>query len=254
MWNYSIDDSVYGTKVEVSVSWDTRSMTANALPNHSTGDFPNSWNPNSISAQDKSYSLDTNPSYTWDESWARESGVAYNGIKFELETAETVVCQTWESYKIEAIQDMTDLWLDHNHAHVQPTWEYHYHWAAEDLVATLDGHDIVHLGFANDGFPIYYSKLGTYKASYWVIDDLRQGSSCTYRNKTVDIDNTIPDGTYVSDWAYNASWDLDKCNGISLDGEYVYFMTDEYPYGPRCLNGEVSDQWPPAGSWRPPRR
>ncbi len=254
---YTIDDSEYGTKVEVTISGDTRSMSANALPNHDTGDFPNSGNPNTITAQDKNYELDLTPTYTGNESFARESGVAYNGIKFELETAERVECSSWEEYKIEAIQDMTDLGLDHQHAHVQPTGEYHYHAAGPWLTDNLEGEDIVHVWYANDGFPIYYSKNGTYSASYSLIDTVRSGSSCSYRGKSVAIDNTIPDGTYVSDWEYNGSWDLDACNGITIDGEYVYFMTDEYPYGPRCLNGEYTQSVPGGGAgWNgpPPRR
>ena len=262
MWEYSIDDSVYGTQVDVSISWDSRLMSANALPNHDTGSFPNSWNPNAITTQDKNYDLDLTPQYTWNAVFARESWVAYNGIKFELETAERVECESGQEYKIEAIQDMTDLGLDHQHAHVQPTGEYHYHAAGPWLTDSLEWENIVHLWYANDGFPIYYSKQGTYSASYSLIGTPREWSSCSYRWNTVLIDNTTPDGTYVSDWTYDASWDLDSCNGIELDGKYVYFMTDEYPYGPRCLNGEYqesagpgnSQSGPPSGWSRPPRR
>ena len=33
---------------------------------------------------------------------------------------------------------------------------------------------------------------------------------------------------------------LDRCNGGNLNGKYTYFITDKYPYLPRCLYGEIS--------------
>lgn len=249
---YTINDSTYGTQVEVTISNDVRTIVANALPDHETGEFPREWNPNTISAQDTTYTLDYTPTYTWDASWARESWVAYNGVKFELETAERVVCETGETYKIEAIQDMVNLGLDFNNAHVQPTGAYHYHGISATLVESLEGDDIVHVWYANDGFPIYYSKEWTYAPSFALSSQEREWTDCSYRNSDVIIDGTDTDGTYVSDWEYDASlWDLDSCNGIELNGEYVYFMTDTFPYGPRCFNGEtVSGQgWQGAPQW-----
>lgn len=254
MGSYTINDSSYGTDVEVSISWRERIIEVNALPNHSTWSFPNSWNPNSISAQSITYEFPAEWNYTGDETWARIPGVAINGVKFEPETAERVECSSGETYKIEAVQDMTDLGLDFNNAHVQPTGEYHYHGHSDMLVEAFDhGNDLVHIGFASDGFLMYYSKSGAYKPSYVLVDELRDGTSCSYRNKTVSIDNTSPDGTYVSDWEFvDWSWDLDACNGTYIDGEYIYLITDEYPYIGRCLNGEYSERWP--GGFGPPPR
>jgi hypothetical protein len=62
---------------------------------------------------------------------------------------------------------------------------------------------------------------------------------------SVDIDNTTPDGTYSSDWVFNAhAGDLDSCNGIEINGEYAYLITDTYPYVSRCLNGEATASGP----------
>ena len=33
---------------------------------------------------------------------------------------------------------------------------------------------------------------------------------------------------------------LDQCNGGNLNGRYTYFVTDEYPFIPRCLFGIIS--------------
>jgi len=67
----------------------------------------------------------------------RTTGVAVNGVKFEPGTAETVTCDSGETLRVEALQDINDLGLDFNNAHVQPTGEYHYHGASE-LLADAD--------------------------------------------------------------------------------------------------------------------
>jgi hypothetical protein len=167
-------------------------------------------------------------------------------VPFEPGTAETVSCGSGESYRIEALQDLYDLGLDMNNAHVQPGGKYHYHGASQLLVDAFatDG-DLAHIGFAADGFLIYYSKSGAYRPGYRVATEPRTGTGCTYRGQTVDIDGTVPDGTYVSDWVHAEEvGDLDECNGITVDGQYLYLLTADYPYVPRCLMGEFTDPGP----------
>ncbi|MGB3685796.1 MAG: YHYH protein [Ornithinimicrobium sp.] len=63
---------------------------------------------------------------------------------------------------------------------------------------------------------------------------------------TIEIDGTTPDGTYTSDYVFEeTAGDLDECNGIEINGEYAYLITDEYPYVSRCLNGEVTSEGGP---------
>lgn len=263
--DYKINNTEYGTETEVTLTKTNRVMVTNALPNHPTGDFPNPGNPNTISAQNLKYSFPLTPKLNGEPKWAREPGIALNGIKFEPETAERFVCETGEVYRIEAFQELVDMGLDYNHAHVQPTGAYHYHGAPTELIKLLDkGEDIVHVGFAKDGFPIYYSKSGRYKPSYQVVDELRTGDACAYNNPhqkmEKDMNGTEPDGTFVSDWDYvQGLGDLDECNGIEVNGQYGYFVTDEYPYMSRCLKGEFKESRPSGpppgggGAGRPPR-
>lgn len=256
---YELVDEDYGTQTIVSIRNGKRIMRTNSLPNHLTGNFPNKGNPNRISAQKKTYEFPLEPVYTGKAVWAREPGVALNGIKFEPQTAEMVLCESGEHFRIEAIQDLIDLGLDQNHAHVQPTGAYHYHGSPTGVIEAFDnGEDLVHIGFAHDGFPIYYSQNGVYKPSYQLIEDPRTGTSCTYSNPhtsmEVDIDGTSGDGTYGSDWEYIAGLgDLDECNGISVEGQYMYLVTDAFPYVGRCLMGEFTPQrlGPPPGAHPP---
>ncbi|QRM90230.1 YHYH protein [Lacinutrix sp. WUR7] len=243
--NYDLEDEAYGTKTRVTITKDSRIMVTNSLPNHETGSFPNPGNPNSISAKNKTYTFPLNPIYTGKSQWMREPGIALNGIKFEPQTAEVVVCETGENYRVEAIQDIIDLGLDFNHAHVQPTGEYHYHGTPTSMIEKFDtGEDIVHIGFAHDGFPIYYSKSGKYKPSFALLDGNREGEDCTYDNPKEHLDIAVGghhDGSFGSDFEYvDGFGDLDTCNGIEVDGQYMYFVTNEFPYVGRCVMGEVS--------------
>ena len=257
---YTLIDTDFGTETSIRMERAYRVMKTNGLPNHPTGTFPNPGNPNSIRAQKLSYRFPLVPKMTGQSKWAREPGVALNGVKFEPETAERFVCETGEVYRIEAFQELVDLGLDFNHAHVQPTGAYHYHGVPTELVKKLDrGEDIILVGYAKDGFPIYYSQSGAYKPSYQLAEESRTGEVCVYRtpqtNMKEDFQHTRPDGTFVSDWQYVAGLgDLDECNGIEVNDQYGYFVTEEYPYMSRCLKGEFSERrpkGPPPGS-RPP--
>ena len=244
--DYTIQDNTYGTKTTVTVKGNERKMVTNSLPNHETGAFPNPGNPNTISLQSKSYTFPVNPNYTGKAQWIREPGIALNGVKFEPGTAEVVQCETGENYRVEAIQNVIDLGLDFNHAHVQPTGEYHYHGSPTSLISNDDnGEDLVHVGFAHDGFPMYFSKSGKYKPSFKLLDGSREGEDCTYStHKTIDISvGGHHDGTYGSDYEYVSGYgDLDECNGITVNGQYMYFVTESFPYVSRCLMGEVKNE------------
>jgi hypothetical protein len=244
--SYNLIDKNYGTKTIVTINGDIRKMITNALPNHKTGEFPRKGNPNTISSQNRTYSFPVNPKYTGKPKWVREPGVALNGVKFEPGTAEVVECETGENYRVEAFQNIIDLGLDFNNAHVQPTGAYHYHGSPTSVINNFDkGDDLVHLGFAHDGFAMYYSKSGKYKSSYKLLEGDREGEDCVYENPHNKIDVSVDghhDGTYGSDFEYvDSLGDLDECNGTTINGTYVYIVTDEFPYVSRCLMGEYEE-------------
>lgn len=245
--SYTLDDEEFGTQVTVTVDGATRSIATNALPDHETGEFPNAGNPNTISAQALSYEYPVEPVFTGDATPVMTPGVAVNGVKFEPATAETVTCDSGEMFRVEALQDVYDLGLDFNNAHVQPTGEYHYHGISELLATAYENNDdLVHVGFAADGFLIYYSKSGGYASGFVLSTAPRSGTDCVgsmaLGGDDVEVDDTSPDGTYASDYVWSdAAGDLDACNGAEIDGTYAYVITNEYPFVGRCLNGEVAD-------------
>lgn len=252
---YELVDVGYGTITTVTLTDTTREIVTNSLPNHETGEFPNSGNPNTISAQDNTWVYPLIAQYTGEASSVRVTGVALNGVKFEPGTAERVTCASGETYNLEALQEVSDLGLDFNNAHVQPGGEYHYHGVSSLLVDIYDqGEDLVLVGFAADGHLIYYSKSDAYQSSYRIMSEDRDGTNCAYqaRGTTLEFDST-PDGSLTQDWEYSPSYgDLDQCNGTFVDDQYVYLLTDSYPYVPRCLMGEFSEEALPAIGNRPP--
>ncbi|MEO7422646.1 MAG: YHYH protein [Ornithinibacter sp.] len=144
-----------------------RTIVTNALPDTETGTFPNEGNPNSIAAQDNTYVFTAEPTFVGEATPVRTTGIAINGVKFEPGTAETITCDSGEVYRVEALQDDYNLGLDFNNAHVQPDGEYHYHGVSELMVDVFDaGEDLVHVGFAADGYLMYYSLSGAYRPSY----------------------------------------------------------------------------------------
>ena len=259
---YVIESKEFGTKTEVTIVDDMRIIKTNALPNHKTGQFPTRGNPNKIAAQRKTYKIPLHPVYTGKPKWVREPGIALNGVKFEPQTAEVIVCDTGEHYRVEAKQNLINLGLDFNNAHVQPTGAYHYHGTPTSMISLFDkGEDLVHIGFAIDGFPIYYSKSGKYKPSYKLKDKKYEGEDCTYKtphhSRKIDLENQQVDGKFVSDWEFDKSYgDLDEANGIRINGRYMYLVTDTYPFIGRYLMGEFKEErrrGPPPNGRRPPR-
>ena len=218
-----------GSTVSITTDDKYRYIRSNGLPNHETGEFPNSGNPNTISSQDLDFRVPLDPVYS-EEPWVvRRIGVAINGIFFEPGTAETYNGDT--DWRIEAIQaGRRALGLDINYAHVQPTGAYHYHGVPTYLVRQLAAQntdDQLLIGYAADGHGIYYSQAELYKPSFQLKSGVRAGGP-----------GGEYDGTYTADYEFVAgSGDLDDCNGKWVNGEYRYFLTHEFPYQPRCLHG-----------------
>ena len=242
--DYELVDQQYQTQTTVRLENNQRIMTTNALPNHDTGAFPNESNPNTISAQNETWTFPLVPNFVGQSTAVFETGVALNGVKFEPGTDERVTCDSGEIHPIEALQTVTDLGMDFNKAHVQPNGAYHYHGISSLMVEIFSSDaDLVHVGFARDGHLLYYSKSGKYSPSYKIGSGNRSGSGCLYtpgKGNAVDF-GSVKDGALTDDWEYDATYgDLDECNGTMIDGIYSYVITNEFPYIPRCLMGEFA--------------
>lgn len=219
-----------------------RYFETKAIPDHETGDFPNAGNPNTISEQDLAYQVTLNPVHTGVATAVQLPGIALNGIPMEPGTAERE-----GGYNIEAIQNTYNLGLDENNAHVQPTGLYHYHGVPEGMLDQMKINDLypefIQVGWAADGFPIYHTLVGSnYQSGCELVAERSDG--------------TVPDGTYTQDFEFTNAGTLDECNGAWVTSDlYGYFITDEFPYIPRCLYGtpDSSFQKGPGTGGLPPR-
>lgn len=210
-------------------------MVSNGLPNHSTGKFPNSGNPHRIKAQHIEVCVPENPVKTSHATQLRgATGFALNGVLLRPGTADYYDPSSPRGFS----RDRSSGWqldgkgagsmlgLDRNNAHVDQRGLYHYHASPTGL---LERSKSSLVGFAADGFEIHY--VGSRAKSGYTLKPGTRKSGPGGKH----------DGTYVQDWQYTGgSGKLDKCNGGSLNGKFVYFVTDSYPYLPHCAWGKVS--------------
>ena len=274
--NPCTDDPAFESSASITLNESSRLITANAIPDHKIGSFPNSGNPNKLSEQNKSYSMPLLPirsnelTYLYDRAidHGRPNyifGVALNGVKFEPTANEYFYGQNGTNYDwtIEALSKEVFLGDDCNNAHVQPNGEYHYHGSPTGLISNLvaekSTQSMVLAGWAADGFPIYYSwghsvaddvssPVKQLKTSYQLRSGQRPGDG-----------KTAPDGEYsglyARDYVYTEnSGDLDQCNGRQgvtpefPEGTYYYMLTNEFPFVGRCLVGTPSNDFKVGGN------
>ena len=260
----------YANEVAIATVGSLIRITANNIPQHSVGVFgdgnPGFLNPNEITPQNSTYEIDLTPSQASSITQLLDNGPGYSfGILFNGVEVDPVAAEPWPHTKpftpnhnwewnLEA--SMVDIGLDCNNAHVQPTGKYHYHGVPSLYLESLSSSltDMLHLGYAADGFPIYYSlaytfahdsdsELTTLVPSYQLKSGERpgDGSSAPCGEYT---------GVYTADYEYVAGLgDLDECNGREgvtpefAGGTYYYVITDSYPGIPRCFVGTPSQDF-----------
>lgn len=230
----------------ITVQGGLRIIRANGIPNHATGQFPNRGNPNTISAQNYTFTLPARPQIALRETFAGMTlfGVALNGVVFDPGAAEW-----WNgdrNWQYEPLAGSINLGLDQSNAHVQPTGAYHYHGIPSALLQILSSgkSQMTLVGWAADGFPIYgplapthakdaASLLKTMKPSWRVKTGNRPGGP-----------GGKYDGAFVADYEYVAGiGDLDECNGRTgvtpefPAGTYYYVLTGDFPFIPRYFKG-----------------
>ncbi|MDB2438966.1 YHYH protein [Hellea sp.] len=230
-------------RVEITIKESQRCFVANGLPDHPTGDFPNRGNPNAIERQDVNVCVPLEPVRAEFITQIRGTmGIAINGVQFRPNTAGYYDPEGRrghsprgdKNWSIDIFGARGKLGLDFNNAHVGRGGLYHYHGIAKHLLDT-SGSSLI--GYAGDGYEIHY--LNEDVQSGW---DLKAGERPSGPGGRYD-------GTYNEDFTYVGGIDanekprLDPCNGGELSGRYVYFVTDSYPYVPRCLVGVVSEDF-----------
>lgn len=252
-------------QVTIEVIGADRVITANGIPDHKTGKFPDPGNPNPISEQKHVFKVPAKPALA-DRITAMRGNfsVAINGVTFDPGAGEFY--DGAPGWQYEPLSGAIAIGLDLSHARVQPTGKYHYHGlpaGVMDNVKVDPSKYSPQTGWAADGFPIY--------AVYGYTDPREPKSAVkkltsSYRLKQGnrpggDAPGEKYDGTFVADYEYaTGNGDLDECNGRFTvtpeypEGTYAYFLTENWPVVPRNFRGTPSADFThggPPGEMRP---
>lgn len=208
----TIDGSVDwpNARIDITVSGDTRIISANNLPTHPTGVFPvdknddayqYDRNPNRIEQQDILLRLPANPTFGSEPTCVPMGMIGFSTTGVAIFNALDALGRDAPAHEIQ----------DTCNGHPERNGQYHYHdWS--DCITDNAGKQGTHsdlAGYALDGFGIY--------------------------------------GLYGEDGQKHVNDDLDACHGhihtVTWDGSekkiYHYHMTEEYPYTIGCFRGDI---------------
>ena len=217
-----------------------RLITANGLPDHASGDFPNWHDPVPLRPQKHKLEMSMTPV-------AAEKpvpllmwlfGVAVNGVPFDP-SGPFWNADGHSGWQFEVLHPANSvaLGIDCNRAHTQGRGAYHYHGLPTGLLwnlAVLTPDNPMHLlGYAADGFPIYGPECPGDPTDVKSTTRRLRSSYRLRLGKRKDGPKGRFDGMFVEDFEYvPGHGDLDECNGRTgptpefPKGTYYYVLTD----------------------------
>lgn len=231
-------------------------ITTNSIPNHNFNDSSANFH-DPVKENAATYHVTRTPAVatkTTALSQRVNNGVMLNGVVLDILSAGCykpdgrrtdadgnvqIGCKSNDAWLLDPLSTTTSFGADEHNAHTQPNGLYHYHGnpnAMFDDNPGPAGSPVV--GFAADGFPIYGSYFldpisGSVRkavSGYALKPGTRGSKSDTNPGGSYD-------GTYVDDWQFTDAGDLDECNGMRVDGQYGYYVTDTYPWVMKCFSG-----------------
>jgi hypothetical protein len=248
------EDVLYSGSLKISLKDDKCIFTTNAIPNHHFNDGAETFR-NKVSEQNITYSIPQSPSMNTKLtalSLRTDNAIFLNGVKLDLLAAGCfgigsgfIGCNDANHpFRYDPMSPLNSFGTDSHNAHTQPDGTYHYHgnplamFSANSTIASPV------IGFAADGYPIYGSYFddnGTIrkaKSNYVLKDNGGPRAEVIFAGKTY-APGGVYDGKYIDDFKYDAlsGGDLDECNGMTVNGQYGYYVTDAYPWVLGCFKG-----------------
>lgn len=242
----------YTAQLDITVEGDVCILTSNGIPNH---DFngPTANFANNVKELPGTFRIPRNPKPSGSPTKLSQrsyDGVMLNGTPVDLLSAGCwrpngpradaqgnvlAGCRDIDPWLIDPPAYDDHFGVDQHNAHAQPDGRYHYH--ANPNALFLD-HDQAEpspvIGFAADGFPIF----GTFfRDETGAVRPARTGYTLKTAPRPAPPNGPggMPDGTYLEDYEFTGGGDLDQCNGMSVDGQYGYYVTTAYPWVLNCL-------------------
>ena len=266
--------TTYQGEIQISVQEGKCIFAVNAIPNHNFG--AGGHFAHAVTAQNVTYEITTSPAKAAAPTtniW-KGSVIFLNGVKADLLAAacygegrdslgnEMIGCGPnllEHPWRYDPMSPLNEFGTDTHNAHVQPDGMYHYHgnplaMFQADCTTVSSASPLI--GFAADGFPVYGSciddkgSIRSARPSYQLKDGggTRQALSgyTTPSAGTGRIASANYDGQFRGDYEYVAgSGDLDICNGMTVEGQYGYYITDSYPWVLACFSGTPDPSFNP---------
>jgi hypothetical protein len=235
--------SMFTSEVTITAGMEDCTLISNAIPNHDFND-PSAMFAHDVSAKQRTFNLPRNPEVAdmpTALSLMTYDAIFLNGVPVDLLSAGChgvgdgkIGCFDLSTpYRYDPLGPGADFGTDMHNAHTQPDGTYHYHGNPMALFDDMPGEQgSPVIGFAADGFPIYGPFFNDGAEVRRAISgySLKQGTRDGGPGGTYD-------GTFIDDYEFTDAGDLDECNGMTVDGQYGYYVTDAYPWVVGCLSG-----------------
>ena len=237
-------DVEFQASLETLTTGNTCTLSSNSIPNHDFNDGDRSF-ANAVGIVAKTYSFPTTPTLAMTKTPLHQinNAVLLNGVKVDILSAgcfgvgdgRTGCNDPDAPWRYDPMHAPNGFQVDKSNAHAQPNGGYHYH-GPPPVANGDDGTVSGVIGYAADGFPIY----GPFFDDSGVIR--RAEPSFRLKSGTRPSGPNDPGGTYDgqfrADYEYIVGLgDLDECNGMTVDGQYRYHVTEGFPYIISCFSG-----------------
>lgn len=243
---------------------------SNEIPNHNFNDYSAAF-ATQVSEQIGNYTVARNPTFASTSTPLNltfTNAIFLNGTTLDLLAAacygvgneplgrEKIGCgpdNIEHPWRYDPMSKFSGFGTDQHNAHAQPDGTYHYHgnpMAMFDQHCDITGEASPVIGFAADGFPIFGScfkdpitGIVRKATSSFVLRDNggpRQtvNGYQTPQGGVGEVASSLYDGQFTGDYVYQSgAGDLDECNGMRIDGQYGYYITDAYPWVMHCFKG-----------------
>ena len=265
------NDTAFNADVLITATETECTFTSNSVPNHDFNDetaaFAGGAEGATIAATDTVHSVTRTPAFAAAPTYITQqikNAIFLNGVRLDIMSAGCyrptsadanedgdvgIGCDSNAAWLIDPLGTDSKFGADEHNAHTQPGGLYHYHGGPNAMFDDNPGpNGSPVIGFAADGFPVF--------GSYFLDSNsgqvrkavsgytLKTGSRGTRSDTNPGGAHT---GKYNDDWEYTGSGDLDECNGMTVDGQYGYYVTDSYPWVIKCLRGTPDDSFVQSG-------
>lgn len=263
--------------ITITATDTTCTISSNDIPNHDFNDAGSSF-ATDVAEISKEFEFPINPSAansTTELDLGVVNVILLNGVVVDILPAacydvgdeplgrEMIGCGSDEidnPWRYDPMSSLNSFGTDSHNAHVQPDGTYHYHGNpvalfAQDCTTATAASPVI--GFAADGFPVYGSCIDSGNGnivkvtSSWALKTGTRQTVASYTTPvggTGNVDSNTYDGQFRGDYEYTANQgDLDECNGMTVNGQYGYYVTDTFPWIVNCYKGTVQSSFSPSG-------